>query len=65
MNGEAPTYYTDKHAANMELRDYFAAMAISAFIDKDQWQSSIGDIADSVAFNAYAMADAMIKAREQ
>ena len=47
----------------MDLRDYFAAEAMKMFIDKDQWQSTIGDVAGSVAFNAYAMADAMLEER--
>jgi hypothetical protein len=48
----------------MSLRDYFAAQAMNAFVDKDQWQSSIGDVAEDVAFKAYALADAMLEARK-
>ena len=49
----------------MTLRDYFAAKAMAAFIDPDQWQSTVGNISSHVAFNAYAMADAMLEEREQ
>ena len=49
----------------MTLRDYFAAEAVKAFIDKDDWQSTVDDVAQEVAFNAYAVADAMLEAREQ
>ena len=42
----------------MTLRDYFAAKAMQAFIQK---YSHEGDISR----NAYKVADAMIKAREQ
>ena len=48
----------------MTLRDYFAGMAMQAFIDKNEWQSTVGEISSEVAFNAYAMAEAMMKARE-
>jgi hypothetical protein len=51
--------------AGMTLRDYFAAKAMVAFIDKDEWQSTVGDVSENVAYNSYAMADAMLKAREQ
>ena len=51
--------------AGMTLRDYFAAKAMVAFIDKEEWQSTVGDVSENVAYNSYAMADAMLKAREQ
>ena len=47
------------------LRDYFAAKAMVAFINKDEWQSTVGEISVNVAFNAYSLADAMLKAREK
>jgi predicted membrane-bound spermidine synthase len=50
--------------AGMTLRDYFAAKAMVAFIDKEEWQSTVGDVSENVAYNSYAMADAMLKARE-
>ena len=49
----------------MSLRDYFAAHAMIAFIDKDEWQSTIGDVAREVAFHAYAIADAMLEERKK
>ena len=58
-----PYEYFDKQlnqnriAAGMTLRDYFAAKAMQAFIEK---YSHEGD----VSRNAYKMADAMLKARE-
>ena len=58
------TYFTKDHAVSMTLRDYFAAQAMQAFIDPNQWQSTVGEISSEVAFNAYALADAMMKARE-
>lgn len=57
-NPPAPTYFTDKHAVSMELRDYFAAKAMQIFLlDK---RASMQDD----AIDAYKMADAMLKARE-
>lgn len=43
--------------SGMTLRDYFAAKAMQALVQKDYF--------DFTAKNAYAMADAMLKAREQ
>ena len=48
----------------MTLRDYFAAKAMQAFINRDEWQSTVGEISRNTAFNAYAMADAMMEERE-
>jgi len=50
--------------SGMDLRDYFAAQAMHAFIDKDEWQSTLGDVSNWAAENAYAMADAMIRMRK-
>jgi len=47
----------------MSLRDYIAIHAMVAFINPDEWQSTVGDVSNHVAFNAYAMADAMIEHR--
>ena len=44
----------------MTLRDYFAAKAMQGF--QEQW---VYDNSDEIANKAYAMADAMLKAREQ
>ena len=53
-------------AANneVELRDMFAAHVVSAFIEPYAWQSTVGEISKDVAFNAYALADAMLEARK-
>ena len=51
--------------AGMTLRDYFAAKAMQAFIDPSEWQSTVGPISSEVAFNAYAMADAMLEERKR
>jgi hypothetical protein len=56
---EAPTYFTQNHAMSMTLRDYFAAKAMQGF--QEQW---VYDNSDEIANKAYAMADAMLKARE-
>ena len=46
--------------AGMSLRDYFAAKAMQGF--QDEW---VYDNSDEIASKAYALADAMLKAREQ
>jgi len=57
--------YADSYCGEgMTLRDYFAAQAMQAFIDSSEWQSTVREISSDVAFNAYALADAMLKARE-
>jgi hypothetical protein len=56
----------DNWDAGMTLRDYFAAKAMCGWLSSygpgDKHPVSAGD-ADFVAQRAYAMADAMIKAR--
>ena len=77
MNNEAPTYYTDKHAVSMALRDYFAAEAMNGYIsgvlsNKDM-ATQVLKAADRkgmsseqyFAEKSYAVADAMLEAREQ
>ena len=54
---DLPTYFTSKHAISMTLRDYMAAKAMQALIDNDGLFSEIPT-------QAYALADAMLKARE-
>jgi len=46
--------------AGMSLRDYFAAKAMQGF--QGEW---VYDNSDEIASKAYALADAMLKAREQ
>ena len=69
MNQPAfPQYVISNNGAHvdggMTLRDYFAAQALSAFVDPHAWQSTVGEISRNVAFNAYAMADAMMEERQ-
>jgi len=44
----------------MDLRDFFAAMAMQAEVASDSW---LGDIKRTVT-QSYAIADAMLEARE-
>jgi hypothetical protein len=48
----------------MTLRDYFAAQAMQALINRDEWQSTLGAISKDTAFMAYVMADAMMQERK-
>jgi hypothetical protein len=57
---EAPTYYTDAHAASMMLRDYFAAKAMQAEIVQGVSEQYF----PKVAGLAYKMADDMMEARK-
>ena len=49
---------SQKNEQGMTLRDYFAAMAMDAFLSRD------GGTYEQDADCAYKMADAMLKARE-
>jgi hypothetical protein len=53
-----PTYFTGEHALSMTMRDYFAAKAMQALLTTDNFNIP------SLARDSYAMADGMIKARE-
>ena len=46
--------------SGMDLRDFFAAMAMQAEVSSEAW---VGDIKHTVT-QAYAIADAMLEARE-
>ena len=50
--------------AGMTLRDYFAAKAMQGLFASDTWDWNQEGEWDERAQTAYAMADAMIKARE-
>jgi hypothetical protein len=63
-NTPAPTYFTDKHAASMELRDYFAAKAMQSLITASVTEPGCVGSADNISEYAYQFADAMLKARE-
>jgi hypothetical protein len=51
-----------QHTEGMTLRDYFAAKAMQAIVSKEVSHVSW---VDEYAKNAYKMADAMLKAREE
>ena len=62
-----PTYFTGEHALSMTLRDYFAAKAMQGmFSDPDHqlgaWDNYV-DWHKNLTSQAYQIADAMIKAR--
>ena len=54
---EVQAAFPDRYRDGMTLRDYFAAKAMQALIDNDGLFSEIPT-------QAYALADAMLKARE-
>jgi len=56
-NPPAFPIHWENHSEGMTLRDYFAAKAMQALIDNDGLFSEIPT-------QAYALADAMLKARE-
>jgi hypothetical protein len=60
MTKETPTPFPwspgEMTYTSMTLRDYFAAQAMQALIDEDTFSNE-------VAAQAYALADAMLKAR--
>ena len=52
----------------MTLRDYFAAKAMQGLISCPEWLDGAGeevDVPNCMASAAYAMADAMLKARQE
>ena len=61
----AQVKFFDEPTTGMTLRDYFAAKAMEGFnrhMVAYEWGQ---DVMDMAARNAYALADAMLKAREQ
>ena len=54
-------YFTKDHAVSMTLRDYFAAKAMQGLISEPSIQGTM----DEFAHRAYAIADAMLTAREK
>jgi hypothetical protein len=59
--------FPDPHRTDikgMTLRDYFAAKAMQALINRDEWQSTLEEISRDTAFMAYVMADAMLQERK-
>jgi hypothetical protein len=57
-NSPAFPIHWENHHQGITMRDYFAAKAMQALIDNDGLFSEIPT-------QAYALADAMLKAREQ
>lgn len=55
-----PTYFTEKHAVSMTLRDYFAAKAMQTYMHDEVWNP---DTYKNAAEKSYRIADAMLKAR--
>ena len=52
------------HDEGMTLRDYFAAKAIQGYLASFDPHGEPVEFATKIAEDAYAMADAMLKARE-
>ena len=50
------------HLSGMTLRDYFAVKALQCYMDDALWHT---DVYKTAAKASYALADAMLKAREQ
>ena len=64
-------WYGEKTSESVTLRDYFAAKAMQAIISsaltegtKTQYTISKPDFLECLSLDAYAHADAMLKARE-
>ena len=53
-----PTYFTDKHALSMTLRDYFAAKALQGILACNY------SVEEEPTTLSYKYADQMLKARE-
>ena len=70
---DAPNEIVSMGLSGMSLRDYFAAKAMQALTQSEQflreaseWRKIDGeDVEDAIAGSAYDLADAMLKAREQ
>jgi hypothetical protein len=67
-SGPAPTFFTDKHAASMTLRDYFAAKAMQGLLANPKLDKEItkqgGAFGGWIESSAYGWADAMLEARK-
>ena len=63
-NPPAATYFTDKHAVSMELRDYFAAKAMQSLLVTTNGVIGTNRYEYRVAEESYKLADAMLKARD-
>ena len=54
--------FVNIEAQGMNLRDYFAAQAMSAYIGRPNFPVSVSD--EELSQGCYEMADAMLKARK-
>jgi hypothetical protein len=62
--GNTTTYHsTEQQHEGMTLRDYFAARAMQGIIGTQPYPDGI--VTAGIAGDAYAIADAMLKTREQ
>ena len=62
---EVPTYFTDKHAQSMTLRDHFAGLAMQGMLANPKLEKQILTAGQSwIEESAWKVADAMLKARE-
>jgi hypothetical protein len=63
-DAKTPTYFTDKHAQSMTLRDHFAGLAMQSMVDtKGAAYLNQGGY-EAVSMMAYLMADAMLERRK-
>jgi hypothetical protein len=63
-----PTYLADNMTHGMSLRDYFAAAAMSSLLLTPWYadeEKTYNEMAPHLADDAYIIADAMMKAREE
>ena len=63
---DVPTYFTNKHAVSMTLRDYFAANAMQVLLKRKFDKNSDESFQiEMLTIDSYEIADQMIKARKQ
>lgn len=63
-----PWIASDAHSKGMTLRDYFAGQAIAGMLASAYWEQNANgnpETERAVTEQAYRMADAMLKAREE
>lgn len=64
QNGDRPGFYTTNTEDGMSLRDYFAAAALTGLLVNPKPDSMEAMGAVECASEAYALADAMLKVRD-
>ena len=74
MNTGGPAFpIPSEECAGMTLRDYFAAKAMQALINSDEWRENMSngdatmgyDPSEFTAIAAYELADAMLEVKER